>query len=109
MKLIDDVSGGCSDVAAATPTVPADAARYLLTKGQWFLLLPEGVTVGPFATRRAAETESLRRQCPDPVPSPETHDERAPALRGYVVEELATLDRALLSRLLRVVPPVAKR
>jgi len=31
------------------------------------------------------------------------------ALRGYVVEELAAIDRALLSRLLRVVPPVAKR
>lgn len=109
MKLIDDVVAARVDASARTPAARSDAARYLLTQGQWFLLLPGGVTVGPFATRRAAETESTRLQRLVPDLPPEAADERAPALRGYVVEELAAIDRALLSRLLRVVSPVAKR
>jgi hypothetical protein len=109
MKLIDDVAGVRANAAAGTQADRPDAARYLLTQGQWFLLLPGGVTVGPFATRRAAEIESTRLQRLVPDLSPEANDERAPVLRGYVVEELAALDSALLSRLLRLVPPAAKR
>lgn len=109
MKLIDDVAAARADASARTPAARPDAARYLLTQGQWFLLLPGGVTVGPFATRRAAETESIRIQRLVPDVPPEVNDERAPVLQGYVVEELAALDGALLSRLLRLVPPVSKR
>lgn len=100
-------------VNVASGSQQSALSRYLVCRGQWFVLLPDGVTLGPFATRRAAEVEANRNTapCADGVAEVpfEAPAQLGPVLKGYVVEELSALDGAQLSRLLRLVHTTTKR